>query len=81
MRPPPLVREVVRKFLRVEGFAPYTFACTPCPPIRAGDWKTPAITRSGFSLPLNSSLWGVKRVSTVAAAVRESLGIFESLAV
>ncbi len=38
------------------------------------------LRRSGFSLSFrSSSLWAVKRVPTAAAAVRESVGIFDRL--
>jgi len=66
MRPPPLIDKLVQRFLQVEGFAPYTFACAVYPPsIRAGDWGTPSITRS-----LKHALGGTQSIVRVHGSVR-----------
>jgi hypothetical protein len=63
---PPRIEKLVQRFLRVEGFTPYTFACAIYPPsICAGDWETSAITRS-----FNHSLGGTKSVVRVHGNVR-----------
>src|SRR5580698_7013915 len=66
MHPPPFIAKLVRRFLGVEGFVPYTFSCAVYPPsICAGDWGTAAITRS-----LRHALGGTKSIVRVHGNAR-----------
>jgi hypothetical protein len=66
VQPPPFIEKLAERFLRVEGFAPYTFACAIYPPsFCAGERETPALTRS-----LKHALGGTKSIVRVHGSVR-----------